>query len=115
MTYAWPPLAETLTWLKLQPETPQAAAAELACKAAAGYVEEHRADLLDATVAPAVYRPTDSVGFGTVLLAARLFARNGSPAGLASYAEFGPAQVLRIDPDIERQLGLGRNAAPRIG
>lgn len=116
MTYAWPPLAETLAWLKITAESPAAEVVGLVVDAAAGYVVEHRPSLFPVPPAePLTEAPSDNVGLGTVLLAARLYSRAGSPTGIAAFAEFGPASILRLDPDIERLLGLGRNAAPVVG
>ena len=52
------------------------------------------------------------VVFGAQLLTARYWARRGSPTGLASFGEFGAAAVVRLDPDVERLLGVGRYAKP---
>lgn len=49
---------------------------------------------------------------GAILLAARLYARRGSPLGVAAFAELGAAYVSRHDPDVERLLGLGK---PKVG
>lgn len=63
--------------------------------------------------------PTDpwpaDVDRGAVMLAARLFARRNSPTGVAAFTETGPAYVSRWDPDIERLLGIGTWAPPRVG
>lgn len=81
--------------------------------AAAAYVERYRPDLvwLDADKADV---PTD-VWLGAVLMTNRLLARRGSPTGVAEFGEFGPASVLRTDPDVERLLGIGRYGRPVIG
>lgn len=86
--------------------------AEQARLGAAAYVERVRADLAwDA--APVTASP--DVVMGAAILASRLHARAGSPLGLASFAEFGASAVLRLDPDVERLLGLGRYAKPAVG
>lgn len=61
------------------------------------------------------YSPTSDVFYAALLITARLYARKGSPTGIASYGEFGPAAVLRFDPDVERLLMVGRYGKPRIG
>ena len=48
-------------------------------------------------------------------LTARLYARKGTPAGIATFGELGAATILRTDPDVQMLLGLGRYATPRIG
>lgn len=87
---------------------PLPARAEQARLGAAAYVERVRADL-DWT------DPAPDVVMGAAILASRLHARAGSPLGLASFAEFGASAVLRLDPDVERLLGLGRYAKPKVG
>lgn len=79
--------------------------------AAASFVEAHRRDLFVDGAGPVPAHVVE----GAVLLAARLHARRSSPAGLASYGEFGPAAVLRFDADVERLLGIGRSAKPAVG
>lgn len=91
------------------------ASVETARKAAATYVEKQRPDLLTLVGDVETYVPTPDVFEGALLVAARLHARKGSPAGLASFGEFGPAAVLRFDSDVERLLSIGRYAPPRIG
>lgn len=81
---------------------------ELLRLAAAAYVEPKRRDL----VVGGVFTPTADVLIGAALLVSRLNARKGSPQGLASFGEFGPAAVLRVDPDVERLLGIGRYGKP---
>lgn len=52
--------------------------------------------------------PGPDIEFGTVMLAARWYARRTSTQGIASFGEFGPAYVTRTDPDIATLLGLNR-------
>lgn len=82
--------------------------AERARLAAAAWVERRRRDLFVA----AVFTPTADVELGALLLAHRLYARKGSPQGLASFGELGVGAVLRLDPDIERLVGVGRHGKP---
>lgn len=82
-------------------------------RAAAGdYVERQRRDLFVDVGGVPTFTPPASVLLGAVMIVARLAARKGSPQGLASFGEFGPAAVLRLDPDIERMCGIGRSAKP---
>lgn len=84
--------------------------------AAADWVEHQRKDLfVDAEDPedPPVYTPTPAIVQAGVLAAARLWARKSSPAGLAEFAEFGAAGVLRTDPDVTRLLRTGLR--PKVG
>lgn len=112
---SWLPLADVLAHVGVAATSGNADDVDRARLAATAYVERLRPDLLDTTVTPAVFRATPDVAEGALLVAARLHARKGSPAGLASYGEFGPAAVLRFDPDVERLLSLGRHARPTVG
>lgn len=109
---SWLPLDDVLAQVGAEPASSQAAAADRARLAAAAHVERLRPELVAAYVAGTV---DADVVKGAVLLAARLFSRAGSPTGLASFGEFGPSAILRLDPDIERLLALGRYAPPRVG
>ncbi|QNQ90878.1 hypothetical protein GP475_09675 [Corynebacterium poyangense] len=44
---------------------------------------------------------------GGTMLAARLYRRRNSPAGVESFGELGPVYVSRNDPDLAMTLGLG--------
>lgn len=52
---------------------------------------------------------------GSVMLAARLFRRKGSPAGVESFGSLGAAYVMRTDPDVAMLLQLGPWAPPSVG
>lgn len=52
---------------------------------------------------------------GATLLAARLFRRKNSPAGVESFGELGAAYVMRNDPDIAMLLRLGSWQTPAVG
>lgn len=112
----WLPLETVLAHLGVEADA--GATIDRARAAAGAYVERVRGDLWAADADDpdvAVYVPTPDVLEGAVLLAARWHARKGSPVGLASFAEFGATQVVRLDVDVERLLGLGRYAGPVIG
>lgn len=119
---SWLPLADLVAHLGIATgQQPQTGNADRARLAAAAHVEGLRPDLLvsttttnadGSTTTTTTFAAPPQVRFAGVLLAARLYARQGSPAGLASYGEFGPAAVLRLDPDVERLLGVGRHARP---
>lgn len=52
--------------------------------------------------------PTEDLTLGTLRLAGRWFTRRRSPDGLVALPEVGSSRVPSFDPDIERQLGIGR-------
>lgn len=111
--YAWLPQADLLQFLGSNASGEAATDVDRARKAAAAYVEQAKPSLVyvDAT-------PDDmpaNVLAGAMLLASRLLARRSSPSGVASFGEFGPAAVLRSDPDVDRLLGVGRYAKPAVG
>lgn len=119
--FAWLPPDRVLRWLQVDPDTEQAAVVEDCRQAAADYCERQRRDLVVTVVdgvtglATSSFAHSESIVTAGVLAAARLYARRSSPAGLASYGEFGAAEVLRLDPDVSRLLGVGRYAPPAVG
>lgn len=122
--FPWLPLADVLDRLQLDGTSAHADSVDRARKAAAAYCERMRADLVVSTVdsdgdgvldSVPVYQPTSAVVEAGHLIAGRLYARRNSPAGLASFAEFGPADILRFDPDAAMLLGIGRHATPKVG
>lgn len=52
---------------------------------------------------------------GADMLAARLFRRKDTPAGVASFGEGGAVYVMRTDPDVALLLRLGPYAPPQVG
>lgn len=52
---------------------------------------------------------------GGVMLAARIYRRRNSPAGVESFGEMGPVYIQRNDPDLALLLGLGAYKRPQIG
>lgn len=52
---------------------------------------------------------------GATMLAARLFRRKNSPAGVEAFGQLGGAYVMRNDPDIAQLLQLGNYQAPQLG
>jgi hypothetical protein len=79
--------------------------------AAAAHVERVRADLVWADV----FTPTAEVILGALLMVNRLYARKGSPQGVAGFSEFGVVAVRAADPDIDRLLGVGKYGKPYAG
>lgn len=57
----------------------------------------------------------ERIVYGATMLAARLFRRKNSPAGVEAFGQLGAAYVMRNDPDIAQLLQLGNYQAPQIG
>ncbi len=119
--YPWLPATRTRAWVGLTPgDDPQLLASAEDCRrAAADWCQDQRPDLWQPAPAgdlPAVtFAATERIVMAGLIATARLYARKGSTAGLASYAELGPAGVLALDPDVARMLGTGVHARPAIG
>lgn len=100
-------------------ESAQGVEAERCRLAAADVVERLRYDRITVVITAegteVTFDPSPAIVEAGVLLAARLYARKGSPGGLASFGDFGPGAVLRVDPDVERLLGVGRYSRPVVG
>jgi hypothetical protein len=111
--YPWLPLDDVVAWVagSAPGVNPNETQIEWARLAAAGYCEDNRRDLVDEA---GDFVPTPRVVMAGKLLAANVYARKGSPSGLATFAEFATA-VLSYDPHVERLLGIGRYAAPEVG
>ena len=52
---------------------------------------------------------------GAVMLAARLYRRRNSPAGVESFGDLGPVYVQRNDPDVAMLLEIGAYTRPQVG
>lgn len=78
-------------------------ALKLAANAAAEYVEDLKPD----EFLGQSFTPSARTLLGAAMLAHRWYSRRASPLGVAGYAEFGSAGILRYDPDIARLLGIG--------
>lgn len=118
-SHAWLDVDDVRAWLQLD-DTANDRVVELVRTAAASYVEGCRRDLFvpASDEAGAQLVLVDSLGGDVItagiLAASRLWARRSSPAGLVSFGDMG-TEVLRADPDVDRLLGLGRFAKPRVG
>lgn len=53
--------------------------------------------------------------YGATLLAARLYRRRDTPAGVLTFGMEGAVAIQRSDPDVAQLLGLGSYAPPRVG
>lgn len=58
--------------------------------------------------------PDETLKLGTLMLARRWKTRTRSPEGLVTFGE-GASRVSFDDPDLNRQLRIGRHAIPRLG
>lgn len=58
---------------------------------------------------------TDRIHTGAVMLAAHLWRRRGTPAGVAAFHEDGVSYVQKSDPHVSMLLGLGGWTIPRVG
>lgn len=56
--------------------------------------------------------PTADLELGTIRLAGRWFTRRRSPDALIAMADSASSRVPSFDPDIDRQLGIGRFRGP---
>lgn len=50
---------------------------------------------------------------GATMLAARVYRRRNSPAGVEAFGELGPTYVMRNDPDVALLLGLHSYLKPK--
>lgn len=69
-------------------------------------------------IAQAVEAPADwpaRVVMGASMLAARLYRRRNSPAGVEAMTDQGAAYVTRNDPDVAQLLQLGAYQKPMVG
>ena len=115
-TYAGPPAgwldpADVAAYLRLPDPIPATDADLLAdvCAAAEPVVARYRPDVgdLPSTIPPDVYQ-------GSVMLAARLYRRRNSPAGIESMGE-AVTYVASFDPDLDQFLRRGRYRMPGVG
>lgn len=104
-TFPWLPPETVKAWLKVKPGSPGEATVETCRAAAADWCEDQRPDLRDTE---GVFQATPRLVQAGVLATARLHERAGSAAGLVSFGEFGPASILRSDPDVQKMLGRPR-------
>ena len=114
----WLPADDVLAYLKVAAGSENAAAVLAARLAAVRLVERERGDLaldtLPDPTAPETVAALGDVRAGALLLVGRLYARKGTPEGIATFGELGAAMILRSDPDIGMLLGIGRHGRPGI-
>lgn len=113
----WLTDAEVLAYLKVDAGSDNAPAVLAARAAAVRLVERRRKDLtLDQLPAydAATLADLGDIRHGTLLLAGRLYARRGTPEGIATFGELGASMILRRDPDVAQLLGLDNFGTPGL-
>lgn len=120
MAHDWLDAAEARGYLKVTAGTDAAGVVESCRVAAARVIERQRPEvgleLLDPAGTPAdadrLAGELADLVLGGILLTARLYARKGSPQGVATFGELGASMILRTDPDIGMLCGIGRYGKP---
>lgn len=114
----WLTEAEALGYLQVDAAASNAPAVRSARFAAVRVVERQRKDLaLDSLTPEQLATAAADLGdvkLGCLMLIGRLYARKGTPEGIAAFGELGAAMILRSDPDIAMLLGIGRHARPGL-
>ena len=107
----WLDPATVATFLRLPDPIPQVDADLLddVCAAAEPIVVRYRRDI--GTAADAI---PDDIYQGAVMLAARLYRRRNSPAGIETMGE-SVNYVASFDPDLDQFLRRGRYRMPAVG
>lgn len=59
--------------------------------------------------------PTPTQQIGGLMLAARLYRRRNSPAGVEVLGDLGATYVSKYDSDLAMMIGLGHYTPPRVG
>lgn len=102
---------EVLAWLKSK-DTP-ADSTELAMVVAATVDYVDGLPVVRDSADPSTW--SAGVKLGAAMLAARLYRRRNSPAGIEAMTDAGTSYVARHDPDVSRLLKLDASAAPAVG
>ncbi|SRR6266496_265787 len=103
----WPPVLTDLTNDMSVDDDLDESILQLRLDSAVSFVEDVRKDI-DWSGGDQTRLPTDRLWLGTLALARRWYQRRMSPDGLISMGEMGSARVTTYDPDIDRQLRIGR-------
>lgn len=115
----WPPQLDALKrdlGIEANDTRDDGALQEMLDAAVAWVQEQRRGDLnFEGHPDSLLPAPPASVRLGTVRLAGRWHTRRRSPDGLVDLgSELGSSRVPTVDPDIERQLAVGRFRNPMI-
>lgn len=114
MTHTWPPtLADFKTDLGLDPDVELSEDAKLSTDlaGAVAYVQRVRPSLNfagDPFCTDEDEQITDDIWQGTLAYARRLHERRKTQDGVVNMGDMGIGRIPSTDPDIERQLGIGR-------
>ena len=107
---AWLQAGDVATWLQLTPNTGQSELLAMCAAAVEPQVQAYRPDrwVVAEPVPPATelvrtYVPDAEVYQAGIMLAAKLYRRRNSPAGIEAFAD-SVAYVSRYDPEVERFL-----------
>lgn len=84
---------------------------ETARMAAAEWCQDQRRDLFATVEDVETFVATPRVVQAAALATARLYVRADSANGLVSFGEYGPASILRRDPDVVAMIGRRRTMA----
>lgn len=103
--------SDVASFLKLPPGESESEPLQLATAAAVALVESYHGPI-DNSSQPA---GAANMKLGTIMLAARVYRRRNSPAGVEALGELGPVYVSRNDPDLAQLLKIGRYQVPRVG
>jgi hypothetical protein len=113
---SWPPdLAFLKRDQKITDERDDARLADMLAAAVSFVQEIHRGrfdfgEIPEDVTADPLPTPGAQMELGTVRLAVRWSVRGRSPDGLVNSGELGLSRVTTFDPDIDRQLRIGRYA-----
>lgn len=111
----WPPTAADVAAFGQVDTVEGNTALTDATNAAVAFVERERADLLTGQE-ETPFDADATIELGTKMLALRLYERRGSILGVANYAQYDAGSpLLRVDPDIEQLLQIGRRRAFGFG
>lgn len=119
---AWLDVDQVGSWLSLRGTISETESANLVLAAAAveSHVQRCRPDFWvpvlddDGEVLGQAYRPDHEVTVAAVMLAARVYRRRNSPAGVEVMGE-SIAYASRYDPEIDRALRTGFFSSPQVG
>lgn len=115
----WPPVAqEVRDELRIGAQGAQdAAVLQQSLDAAVAYVQELRAELFAAVGDPPVPPPEPSprIHLGTVRLAAHWYTNRVATTGVDPLTDLGGGPATYLPAAIQRMLGIGAYAKPRVG
>lgn len=119
----WLDPAKVADWLAIHnPTQVDSDRLELVCAGVSDVVERARPDcwlpVLDPdppAVVGELFVPDSSTELGAIMLAAHVYVRRNTPAGMAEGFGDSVAYVATFDPDVDLLLRTGRHRLPRVG